>query len=95
MKITRLTCGLILAAAIVFMMSFGIPSAFALDGGGYHLDWYTYDSGGGKSSSTEYRLVGSVGQPDACLALEGGSYRLSGGYWSDNLVRLFLPLIMK
>jgi hypothetical protein len=54
-------------------------------GGIYRLDWYTVDGGGlirsASTGGSPYHLGGTAGQPDAYL-MSGGTYRLSGGFWS-------------
>ena len=59
-----------------------LVSLAAAGHGGYHLDWWTADGGGGLSSGDSYTLRGTAGQPDAgVLTSDGGSYTLSGGFW--------------
>jgi hypothetical protein len=51
--------------------------------GGYGLDWWTVDGGGGTfSDGPSYSLGGTVGQPDAGPSMSGGPYSLAGGFWS-------------
>jgi hypothetical protein len=51
-----------------------------------HKVWFTVDGGGGITSGTDtvndvnYRLSGTVGQPDAG-GISGGPYMLVGGFW--------------
>jgi hypothetical protein len=47
----------------------------------YSVDWWTSDGGGGTSAGGNYTVTGSAGQPDAQLAMTGGNYQLSGGFW--------------
>ena len=49
---------------------------------GYKLTSTTLDGGGGESRSPDdrFRLIGTIGQADAGK-LEGGTYRLNGGFW--------------
>lgn len=44
---------------------------------------HTIDGGGGRSENARYVLTGTIGQPDAKPLLEGGGYRLGGGFWAD------------
>lgn len=70
---------------------------FASSGGGYNLDWYTMDGGGGTSIGGDYALSGTIGQPDPG-SMSGGDYSLGGGFWarvSQFFYDLFLPLIMR
>jgi len=48
----------------------------------YSIDWYKVADGGGTSSGGVYAVSGTIGQPDASGALTGGSYSLTGGFWS-------------
>jgi hypothetical protein len=50
----------------------------------FELSWYTIDGGGGMfSSGGSFELGGTVGQPDAAIAvLYGGPFQLSGGFWA-------------
>lgn len=54
----------------------------AVGAGGFNLDWWTIDGGGGRATGAAYTLDGTIGQPDAGV-LAGGDYGLSGGFWSD------------
>ena len=52
----------------------------------YSIDWFKVAGGGGASAGTNgssvYSVTGTIGQPDAGGALTGGSYSLTGGFWS-------------
>jgi hypothetical protein len=48
----------------------------------YSIDWYKIAGGGGTSSGGSYSVSGTIGQPDASTAMSGGSYSLTGGFWS-------------
>jgi hypothetical protein len=48
----------------------------------YSIDWYKIAGGGGTSIGGVYTVSGTIGQPDASGALTGGSYSLTGGFWS-------------
>jgi len=47
----------------------------------YSIDWYKI-AGGGASTGAAYQVTGTIGQPDASMAMSGGSYSLTGGFWS-------------
>ena len=51
-----------------------------LGGGGFSIDWYTMDGGGGTSADGTFELSGTIGQPDAGV-MSGGTFILSGGFW--------------
>ncbi len=61
-----------------------LPSAFILraQGQSYSIDWYKVAGGGGTSTGGVYSVSGTIGQPDASLAMSGGSYSLTGGFWA-------------
>ena len=52
----------------------------------YSIGWYKVAGGGGTSTGTNgasvYSVSGTVGQPDASGAMSGGSYSVTGGFWS-------------
>ncbi|MEW6249900.1 MAG: hypothetical protein AB1716_04580 [Planctomycetota bacterium] len=49
----------------------------------FALDWWTFDGGGAMwTTGGSFELSGTVGQPDASLAvMAGGSLELRGGFW--------------
>ena len=56
------------------------PSAFGQD---FDLSWYTIDGGGEMfSNGGDFELSGTIGQPDAGVAMTGGSFELIGGFWA-------------
>jgi len=48
----------------------------------YSIDWYKIADGGGTSTGGTYQVSGTIGQPEAGAAVSGGSYSLTGGFWS-------------
>ena len=48
----------------------------------YSVDWYKIAGGGGTSTGGLYSVSGTIGQPDASGEMTGGSYSLTGGFWS-------------
>ena len=48
----------------------------------YTIDWYKVAGGGGTSTGGVYAVSGTIGQPDAGAPMTGGSYSLTGGFWS-------------
>src|SRR5208282_484867 len=48
----------------------------------YSIDWYKVAGGGGTSANGQYGLSGTIGQQDASGAMTGGTYSLTGGFWS-------------
>ena len=52
--------------------------------GGFELDWSTIDGGGVMwSTGGDYKLSGTIGQPDAGSS-SGGAYVLHGGFWHSS-----------
>ena len=47
----------------------------------FDLSWHVIVGGGGRSSSADYAMHGSVGQPSVG-GLASADYRLSGGFWT-------------
>jgi hypothetical protein len=41
--------------------------------------------------------MGTVGQPDASAAMNGGGYTLAGGFWGGGAsqYKVYLPLVIK
>lgn len=66
--------GVILALAL-----FALNSASAQS---YSIDWYKVAGGGGTSTGAQYVVSGTIGQHDAGGPMTGGSYSLTGGFWS-------------
>lgn len=66
--------------------------------GGYALDWWTVDGGGGVSSGGNFGIQGTAGQPDAGV-MSGGNFTVEGGFWGGETVippaniSVFLPLM--
>jgi hypothetical protein len=48
----------------------------------YSIAWYKIAGGGGTSGGGPYSVSGSIGQHDASMAMSGGGYSLTGGFWS-------------
>ena len=48
----------------------------------YSIDWYKVAGGGGTSTGGVYAVSGTIGQHDAGGPMTGGSYSLTGGFWS-------------
>ena len=63
----------LILAGLIPVLSFGQT---------YRIDWYKIAGGGGTSTGGTYQVNGTIGQPDASQAMTGGSYSLTGGFWS-------------
>jgi hypothetical protein len=51
-------------------------------GQSYSVDCHKVAGGGGGSSNTRFSLSGAIGQHDADSKLSGGTYSVTGGFWS-------------
>jgi hypothetical protein len=47
----------------------------------FGINSFTIDGGGGQSAGGVFKVSGTIGQPDAGI-LEGGGFKLQGGFWS-------------
>lgn len=61
-----------------------LASFFCLCGSAqsYSIGWYKIAGGGGASTNGPYSLTGTIGQTDAGVAMAGGNYSVTGGFWS-------------
>lgn len=59
-------------------------AAAGVFGGSLSISWFTIDGGGGTSTSNDGRfsVSGTIGQPDAGVAMTGVNVSLAGGFWS-------------
>ena len=92
MKAMRSRYVLILCALAVLLLGVG-RRAWA-NGQGYALGKWAV--GGGHSSSGEYALTGTFGQPSAGT-LGDGDYTLGSGFWGGGAAqyRVYLPLVLR
>jgi hypothetical protein len=67
---------LLLASCLLITISFQAVAQ------SYSMDWYRIAGGGGTSTNGQYTLSGTIGQHDAGGPMTGGSYSLTGGFWS-------------
>jgi len=67
-----------------FILSMGLVSP-GTGGGGYGIEKYTIDNGGGRMIGGTLSVEGTIGQPDAQpVPARGGSYEVKGGYWAQS-----------
>lgn len=81
---------LIAACGVGLGLLAGHQAAMAQTGGGYDLTWNTADGGGATFATGGYSLGATIGQADAGTSA-GGAYALSGGFWYDSFIRVFVP----
>ncbi len=88
-----------MAFTLTLLAALAATSALA-SGGGYTLDWFTVDGGGGTSSGGGIVVEGAIGQPEAG-EMSGGGITVVGGFYSEDDSApagtgiLFLPLVLK
>jgi hypothetical protein len=74
MKSRNVNMFVVLMVAVCLLSINGTASA------DYRIVWSTIDGGGGQSSGGQYKLTGTIGQPDASYSASG-NYELLGGFW--------------
>jgi len=79
MKHWKLVCTMTLLA----VGSLAVSGAQVASPGGFDLNWFTIDSGGGASlsGSPAFQMTSTIGQPDAAPAMTGGGFAFTGGFW--------------
>jgi hypothetical protein len=89
-----------LIGALLLVLLLGAPFALAQTSTSLALAWWTFDGGGGTLSSGSYTLIGTIGQPDAAVALKQGNLTLQGGFWTGmpaspttSPSRIYMPMI--
>lgn len=70
-----------ITSVLIGLLLCGVFVAWAASGGGYSLDPYTIDGGGGVSSGGDYALIGGIAQAEVGTQT-GGDYGVSGGFWA-------------
>lgn len=71
----------ILIAAATALSALITVTAAAQD---FSIPWHTVDGGGHMfSTGGAFALGGTIGQADAGVALTGGAYSLTGGFWVE------------
>ncbi len=48
----------------------------------YSIDWYSFAGSAARSNNGEYAVTEMLGPPSAGVAMSGGGYALTGGFWS-------------
>lgn len=70
---------------IMLIIAIGGPGlaagSAAIVGGGFEVNRYTIDGGGGTSAAGAFEVSGTIGQPDAGGVMTGGVYAVRGGFW--------------
>ncbi len=64
------------------MLAGGWFTLSALHAQTYSIDWSKIAGGGGNSTGGVYQVSGTIGQPDASGAMNGGNYSITGGFWA-------------
>ena len=74
MKATKFLTRLCVACAGLF--------ALATHAQPYSIDGFNISGGGGTSTGGVYAVTGTIGQSETGMAMSGGNYSLTGGFWS-------------
>jgi hypothetical protein len=92
-----LTVAVVVILSLTSLVLAQSPAASAQLSASYDLSWWTVDGGGGTIGDGAYALSGTAGQPDAGLALGGGTYTLAGGFWhgAEGRYPVYLPLVLR
>lgn len=73
-------------SAVIILLSFAVSSVLIAgqpSGGDFVISKSTIDTGGGMSTGGDFRLTGTMGQPDASAQIStGADIQLSGGFWA-------------
>lgn len=48
----------------------------------YEVSWSTIDGGTATMAGGGFQVTGTVGQPESGVAMTGGAFGVTGGYWS-------------
>lgn len=59
-----------------------VLTAVSANAQNYSMDWHKIAGGGGRSAGGAYQINGTIGQPDASGAMNGGNYSMTSGFWS-------------
>lgn len=88
----------VLLAFMITMFAGGVALAA---GPVYEMNSWTVDGGGAiVSEGGNFKLGGSIGQPDAG-AMSGGDFKLGGGFWGGGALsstspsNVYLPIVIK
>lgn len=92
-----------ITAIVIPVLALLLLASITFAQGGYDLSWWTVDGGGDTfSQGGSYSLGGTIGQPDAGVLMDGGSYTLAGGFWGGGGLAeepgsndIYLPIILK
>jgi hypothetical protein len=69
-------------AALIYFCFLLSAFTFRASAQNYSINWYKIAGGGGISTGGTYQVSGTIGQPDASGAMNGGNYSVTGGFWS-------------
>lgn len=92
----------LLLGLLVIGSLLGVGVGLAQSGGGFTLDWFSVDGGGGTSGGGAFALSGAIGQPDAAGTMTGSDFTLAGGFWPGatgvtpaSIKTVYLPVLLK
>ncbi len=77
LKPTRIRVAMILTLAVLLLM---VTITLAQSGGDFSLSSWTINNGGGESNGGSFSVSAVLGRPDAGALMDGGQFRLQGGF---------------
>jgi len=81
-----------ISLALGVMLSLWLTDAHSQSSASYEITKSVMSTGGGRSTSTSFDLVGTLGQPSTVGVSESTDYNLGSGFWGAT-VRLFTVAI--
>ena len=82
----------VICLAVGLMLSLWLIDAHAQSSASYEITKSVMSTGGGRSTSTSFDLVGTLGQPSTVGVSESTDYNLGSGFWGAT-VKLFTVAI--
>ena len=66
----------------LFTIALSVCLQVVVVGQQYRVDWFKVAGGGEVSIGGQYGVSGTIGQQDAAGRMTGGSFSMTGGFWS-------------
>ena len=84
----------VLVLIILCLLSLLISPATAMDSGDFAINWSVMGSGGETSSSANYALEATIGQPSIGFK-SSTNYTACSGFWCAGVFAIYLPAILR
>ncbi len=80
--------------AFILSVALTTSATFAQSGGPWTITSATFDGGGASSTGGEWKVTGTIGQPDASTQTStGGGWTVAGGFWPGAITAPGGPLL--